>query len=552
MAGGLDRAIGHGNVAAVPRLDLLGNFALLDALHAQRALLHHTAHADCDIRILDQLDDLPLRCRIAVHTERSLVEIARVDQVLILGSAVVAFALVEVEPVEATNLVRTVVGAIPRADAAVVGHGVDALFVVNRRVDRADAFAGGRLAVLAEHRLNRHLRILGSQLRVHIGIRIVAVVAVDAHPEHLAATGHLILADDGDVVLALTGHHAGRTAHARLQVDDHAPLMNFRSRLRVLIVGMLVNILRTLLGVAAIGLFLVGNVAREMRLEIHVLGELGMRLELLEVRLANDRTTFHEAVFLGHCQTMLAENPLHLAGRDMAGGRLEETVGIEAHPTTHATHDPASVTQRQSDGSIGQTGLDPDRAFDAAAAHGDLHHGLIVLTVLGVGRLGGAQAFGDLARTLGGQAQRLGGLLGHHDDVIPSDLGDGVRHLLEPTVVGESAIIDRTVAMEHHFDIPGNGLVSSQSGRCSRRTHRSGHGRRGAVGQETVVQESLPRGFIGHTQTFEGFADDVIRSHLGLTENAGQYFKFGQAAEERFNQRLDGHHRAVGRAGITP
>ena len=334
---------------------------------------------------------------------------------------------------------------------------------------------------------------------------------------HLAATGHLIFTDDGDVVFALTGHHAGRTAHARLQVDDHAPLMNLRSRLRVLIVGMLVNILGTLLGVAPIGLFLVGNVTREMRLEIHVLGELGMRLELLEMRLADDRATFHEAVFLGHRQAMLAENLLHLAGRNMAGGRLEETVGVEAHSTTHATHDSASVTQCQRDGSICQPWLNPDRTFDAAATHGDLDHGLIVLTVLGVGRLGRAQVFRDFAGTFGGQPQRLGGLLGHHDHIVPSDLGDGVRHLLEPAVVGKAAIIDRAIAMEHHFDVTRNGLMCRQSRCGGRDVDRGGHQVGCAPGQETIVQETFPSGVIGGTQTFQGFADDVIGRNFGLT-----------------------------------
>ena len=388
-----------------------------------------------------------------------------------MSRTVVAFALVEIEPIEATNLIGAVVGAVPRADAAVVGHCVNTLFVVNGRVHRADAFAGGCFAMLAEHRLDRHLRILRGQLRVHIGIRIVAVIAIDAHPVHLAATGHLVLADDGDVVFALTSHHAGRAADARLQIDDHSPLMNLRGRLRILIVGVLVNILGTLLGVAPVGLFLEGNVAREMRLEIHVLGELGARLVLLEMRLANNRATFHEAVFLGHRQAMLAENPLHLAGREMTRSGLEEAVGIEAYSATHATHNSASVTQRQRDGSIGQTRLDPDRTFDTVTTHGDLHHGLIVLTILGVGRLGWTQVVRDFAGTFGGQPQRFGGLLGHHDHVVPSHLGDGVRHLLEPAVVGETTIIDRAIAMKHHFDVTGERLVSGQNRRGGRGIH---------------------------------------------------------------------------------
>ena len=254
-----------------------------------------------------------------------------------------------------------------------------------------------------------------------------------------------------------------------------------------------------------------------MRLEIHVLGELGALLELLEMRLADDRAAFHEAVFLGHRQAMLAENPLHLAGREMTRSGLEKAVGIEAYSATHATHNSASVTQRQRDGSIGQTGLDPDRTFDTMTTHGDLDDGLIVLTILGIGRLGWAQVVRDFAGPFGGQPQRFGGLLGHHDHVVPSHLGDGVRHLLEPAVVGETSIIDRAIAMKHHFDVTGERLVSRQNRRGGRGIYRGGHGRRGAVRQETVVQETLPSGVIGRAQTLQGFADNVIGRNLRLT-----------------------------------
>ena len=66
------------------------------------------------------------------------------------------------------------------------------------------------------------------------------------------------------------------------------------------------------------------------------------------------------------------------------------------------------------------------------------------------------------------------------------------------------------------------------------------------------MQETLPSGVIGRAQTLQGFADDVIGRHLRLAKDTGQHFELGQAAKERFNQRLNRDHSAVGRAGIAP
>src|SRR5438094_2056673 len=58
---------------------------------------------------------------------------------------------VGLEPVEASNLVGTIVVAVPRPDATIVHLTVQALFGVVRREDRADGLAGCMVALLAEH-----------------------------------------------------------------------------------------------------------------------------------------------------------------------------------------------------------------------------------------------------------------------------------------------------------------------------------------------------------------------------------------------------------------
>ena len=96
--------------------------ALVDALHAVAALLHDAAGAHADVGIAHQLDCSGLPS-------------------------------LEEQEVEAAHLVGTVVGAVARAHAAVVDHGVEAFGGVDGGADGADLFAGRVLAVQAGHGL---------------------------------------------------------------------------------------------------------------------------------------------------------------------------------------------------------------------------------------------------------------------------------------------------------------------------------------------------------------------------------------------------------------
>ena len=49
------------------------------------------------------------------------------------------------------------------------------------------------------------------------------VIAIDAQPVHFALMHHLLLADDGNVVLGLAGDDAGVAADAGVQIDTHRP-----------------------------------------------------------------------------------------------------------------------------------------------------------------------------------------------------------------------------------------------------------------------------------------------------------------------------------------
>ena len=172
----------HFAVANLAILELGRDAREVDALHAVGALLHHAAAADGDVRIARQLEAgrVPIRIQ---------------------------------QEVEATDLVRTVVRAVARADAAVVDHVVQAFVAVRRRRHRAHHLARRRLALLTRHRLVVGVRILD----------VAAVVPVDAEPVHLAAVRDLRLADDRHVVLGLAGDDAGVAAGADVLVDRHAP-----------------------------------------------------------------------------------------------------------------------------------------------------------------------------------------------------------------------------------------------------------------------------------------------------------------------------------------
>src|SRR5207244_3255119 len=98
--------------------------------------------------------------------------------------------------------------AVARADTAVVGHVVEAVGAVRRRLDRTDQFARRVLALHARHRL---------EIRPVRGVFVAGEIAIHANPVHGATARHLLLADDGDVVFRLAGDDAGAATDAGRQ-----------------------------------------------------------------------------------------------------------------------------------------------------------------------------------------------------------------------------------------------------------------------------------------------------------------------------------------------
>ena len=179
-AGGRDIAVTNG-ASFTLRLEL----ARLDPLHAEGAFLHHARAADGDVGV-------------ELLAERRRPAVAR--------------------PIEPAHLVRTIVRAEPRADAADVDLCVQSFRIVIRRVDGTDRFARRLIALLAEHR-HEHVCV---PLQSAVGRHRVRL-ALDADPRHLPTLRAELFAHDRDVVFPVARDHARVTPGAGIQVDRHAP-----------------------------------------------------------------------------------------------------------------------------------------------------------------------------------------------------------------------------------------------------------------------------------------------------------------------------------------
>src|SRR5207302_6875337 len=161
-----------------------------DSLHAEGALLHHAFLPHRDVWIEQ-------------HVER------------IRPALPLTAPLGIVVPVEVAHLVGTVVGAVARADAAVVDLAVQAIGRVVRGVHRAHRLTGRVAALLAQHR-----RYHGADGAPPL---TAGVVALDPEPAHLPASGHELFTHGRKIVLGVARGYAGRAAGAFGQVDRHRP-----------------------------------------------------------------------------------------------------------------------------------------------------------------------------------------------------------------------------------------------------------------------------------------------------------------------------------------
>src|SRR5262249_29156585 len=206
---------------------------------------------------------------------------------------------------ETADLVRAVVRAVARADAAIVGHVVQPLAAVHGGVDGAHHLAGRVLALHAGDRLVEDLR----------RVEVAAIVAIDADPLHLPTLRHRILPHRPAGVLRDAGGHAGVASDARPEVDRHAPRVP-----RVLLVRV--------------------ERQRPRRGLAHLLGELRIRTVLVQRRATDERAAVHRLMILGareqHARAGLQDREARSAVERVARA---DRAGIEADVVA----DPAEV-----------------------------------------------------------------------------------------------------------------------------------------------------------------------------------------------------------------
>ena len=195
-----------------PRVLGLDSFGR-NALGAIGAFLHDTSHANRHFGI--QLQPLQI-VRGGLLAWLVVVGLNLQDATFAKRIAVVV-----VKVVEPSHLVRTVVGAVPRADAAVVHHGVQAFFIVHGGSHRAHLLAGCIFALHAGDGLDGNLVKLVA-IDLTIGF-VERVVAIQTQPVHFAAAKHLIFANDRNVIFRLARHHARGATRALVEVDGHRP-----------------------------------------------------------------------------------------------------------------------------------------------------------------------------------------------------------------------------------------------------------------------------------------------------------------------------------------
>ena len=211
-------------------------------------------------------------------------------------------------------------------------------------------------------------------------------------------------------------------------------------------------------------------------------------------------------------------------------------VGVEADTRPHPARAPPAEAEVHGHGAVGVAGEDPQRGLHGPAAE------------LQLGHLGEVPA----RRLLGPHPAEGGGRLradeGH---VVPRDLRERPRQLLQPAQVREAAVEDGGVGAERDLE-PGRG--------------------RGPAGLRPLAGDDLHRlrleGGAGHDPVVEGAvpallevlraelrlpvgADDVVALRLALAEG-GQDLDLRQRVVERRDQRLDDRGRPVGGAQVAP
>ena len=194
----------------------------------------------------------------------------------------------------------------------------------------------------------------------------------------------------------------------------------------------------------------------------------------------------------------------------------------------------ATVTHVEDHRALGLARIDQHRRLDAPTVHLEAHHRLDLHVVL--------------------ETEFLDRGWRHQGDLVPAHLGDRLRNLLEPGVVGKAPVMDRRIGTgdEGQPGLARRGRGARRIGdRCRISRHRS-RGRTG-VCEVSVVEHLSPRCLeTGVAQTsLPGLAHEVVAGGV-LSQQSRDDLRLRLGAVQRFDQRLLEAERAVEGPAVAP
>ena len=293
-----------------------------------------------------------------------------------------------------------------------------------------------------------------------------------------------------------------------------------------------------------------------MGFDADLVHETGALLELGVVGLAHDVAAFHGPVFLHVREEHAGAGVRQGRARDhIRLGHRPQRISAEAGTLAHMARRGPAVAERDDQGVIRKTRLDMHGTADFAAADAEFEHRSVLLAHRELSLL--------LTRHLDRGALRLDAELlaelgTDEDRVVPRNLRDRIRALLQPAVVGETTVVQRVVRHKTNLKV----LEAEHRRRCggSEQAFHAGpiqphvDGLVRGTREQTVVQEArhdlVRRAAAG--QRSHRRRHLLVRIGLRVAQDAGEHFNFRQPAEERQNHRLNRQDRPVEGAGIAP
>src|SRR5262249_267430 len=232
---------------------------------------------------------------------------------------------------------------------------------------------------------------------------------------HLPTAGHFSLADHGNTVFGLARDHTSVATNAGAHIDGHAPGVTF--------------------------VFEAG-VERAFRLVVMlVLPQLRVLPMLLQGRRPHKIAPFHAGMELCAGKHILCPDFTDLHSGSKAGGVCSPNgIGIEAGAVTDLPCMRPAIAEMQCHALVCMAWHDPRRNSQGSPFVAKLDH---------VGKY--SSVFSASRAHSIGQTEALGGFWTHESGIVPGKLDQGLRQLLQPTVVGKAAVEKSRVRLKSNF-----------------------------------------------------------------------------------------------------